>query len=57
MTHTTSAVLVFGMLFAFVIIMFWIERRTIAKRKLNGTFVDISDILLKRSKSSTEKHR
>ena len=52
MTHTTLAILVFGILCAFVIFMFWIERRSVAKRKLNGTYVDISDILFQGAKAA-----
>lgn len=45
MTQTTMALLVFGTLCAGALAMFMMERRAVAKRKANGTFVDISDIM------------
>ncbi len=45
MTQTAMAVLIFGALCAGALIMFVMERRAVAKRKADGTFVDISDIV------------
>ena len=45
MSETGLAILVFGALCAFALAMFLMERRAVARRKANGTYVDISDIL------------
>jgi len=47
MNESTLAILIFGGLCVFAIFMFWMERRAVARRKTDGTFVDVSDILLK----------
>ena len=45
MTETAMVFLVFGALCAGAVFMFVMERRAVAKRKANGTYVDVSDIL------------
>ena len=45
MTQTTMAFLVFGALCAGALIMFLLERRAVARRKADGTFVDVSDVM------------
>ena len=45
MTQTAMAILVFGALCAGALVMFLMERRAVAKRKANGTYVDVSDIM------------
>lgn len=45
MTETAMVFLVFGTLFAGALFMFVMERRAVAKRKADGTYVDVSDIL------------
>ena len=45
MEREALAVLVFGALCLGVLVMFLLERRAVARRKANGTYVDISDIL------------
>ena len=45
MTQTTMALLVFGALCMGALLMFMLERRAVAKRKADGTFVAISDIM------------
>lgn len=56
------AFIVFGALFAGALTLFVLERRAVAKRKANGTYVDVSDFLffgtdaaLKRRAESQEK--
>lgn len=45
MTQTAMAFLVFGALCAGALLMFTLERRAVAKRKANGTYVDVSDVI------------
>lgn len=45
MTQTAMAFLVFGALCAGALVMFVMERRAVARRKADGTYVDVSDIL------------
>jgi hypothetical protein len=45
MERETLAALVFGALCLGVLVMFWLERRAVARRKANGTYVDVSDIM------------
>lgn len=45
MTQTAMAFLVFGALCLGALVMFMLERRAVAKRKANGTYVDVSDIM------------
>ncbi|MCE8009603.1 hypothetical protein [Aestuariivita sp.] len=45
MNETLLAFVVFGALGLGALCMFWMERRAVAKRKAEGTFVDISDIM------------
>ncbi len=45
MDQTVLAVIVFGALCLGALAMFWMERRAVARRKADGTYVDVSDIL------------
>ncbi len=45
MTQTAMAFLVFGALCLGALVMFMLERRAVAKRKADGTYVDVSDIM------------
>ncbi|MCY4302930.1 MAG: hypothetical protein OXC68_14510 [Aestuariivita sp.] len=47
MSEITLAIFIFSGLCVFAIFMFWMERRAVARRKTDGTFIDVSDILLK----------
>ena len=55
MTDQTIAILVFGALCAFALVMFVLERRAVAKRRAEGRSVDVSDILAFGSKAVTGK--
>ena len=55
MSQTALAFMVFGVLCAGVLVMFWMERRAVAKRKADGTYVDVSDILFFGSKAVVER--
>ncbi|WP_050929948.1 hypothetical protein [Aestuariivita boseongensis] len=45
MDQTGLAFLVFGALCLGALVMFMLERRAVARRKANGTYVDVSDIM------------
>jgi len=45
MTQTAMAFLVFGALCAGALVMFMLEHRAVAKRKADGTYVDVSDVM------------
>ncbi|MCR9127731.1 MAG: hypothetical protein NXH82_16655 [Rhodobacteraceae bacterium] len=53
MSEQMIAVLVFGGLCVGVLVMFALERRAVAQRKANGTYVDPSDILFFGSEAAT----
>jgi hypothetical protein len=54
MERESLAVIVFGALCLLALAMFLLERRAVARRKANGTFVDISDILFFGSEAATK---
>ena len=56
MSQTMMAILVFGALGLGAVAMFLLERRAVAKRKANGTYVDVSDVMFFGSKA-VAKHR
>ena len=54
MSETLLAFVVFGVLCLGALCMFWMERRAVAKRKADGTFVDVSDIMFFGSEAATK---
>lgn len=54
MERETLAALVFGALCLGALVMFWLERRAVARRKANGTYVDVSDIMFFGAEAATK---
>ncbi|MCY4151122.1 MAG: hypothetical protein OXE94_02660 [Aestuariivita sp.] len=57
MSNEILAVIVFGGLCGFALVMLWIERRAVTRRKANGTHIDVTDIILMGSKAVAEKNK
>ena len=55
MSETALAFVVFGALCAGALMMFWMERRAVARRKADGSYVDVSDILFFGSKAVVDR--
>jgi hypothetical protein len=54
MNETLLAFVVFGAMVVIALYMFWAERAAVARRKANGTYVDVSDVLFFGSKAVAE---
>ncbi len=57
MSNEILAIIVFGGLCCFALVMLWLERRAVTKRKAEGTHIDVTDIILMGSEAVVKKNQ